>query len=577
MRKRIFVERWIPRGSKVYILNNKKEWEEFYSIGEEASGECPEFDSNGLIIDLQGCKLSVDDLPDEKIKVKEKDKVKPGHCKAWAVTPYLKEYIYKDGRTARVPFQYLLNDPDMELFGTFIIKRPAYANKLDLICQHLNYFIEFYDKDNELLFGYLKLKHIINNKQGYEIHPSTFKSMLYSILFSNSMLDKIASFVDDNYILNIDEEDGNKKFSDQTRFTDKHVKILYRASTATKMIIIPLIYYIYVNGHDQNYYIHQYVKPIFNLVSEPNVDILRKFNIWIAQYVEVNVNKNSSIWSKLEAYGENPVQAASNLLNKHIITDSLYKYRFNDNPVKLNYVIIKEQIGYMNIDKFNHNVIDITPQKGSTSNNDLTKLDKLLQSSAKIDESTIVITEASIKRNMQKVLNKMGATIDEKEINFYMAFHHINPKIQRRLVNDFFAKEFSGHNDLKNVTKRQYITLMVCLKKYLLGLGYIYLPMIISSNVLGKTNSRMIQNNKFKDKLENTPMYNIMNSEKFSILNKVYENDRNKDPKLQLLSLILNSKFTYVDYDMGIDKMDEIIEYNEDALCSEFINFYSMV
>ena len=52
--------------------------------------------------------------------------------------------------------------------------------------------------------------------------------MLYSILFSNSMLDKIASFVDDNYILNIDEEDGNNKFSDQTRFTDKHVKILYR-------------------------------------------------------------------------------------------------------------------------------------------------------------------------------------------------------------------------------------------------------------------------------------------------------------------------------------------------------------
>ena len=33
----------------------------------------------------------------------------------------------------------------------------------------------------------------------------------------------------------------------------------------------------------------------------------------------------------------------------------------------------------------------------------------------------------------------------------------------------------------------------------------------------------------------------------------------------------------YYTYDMGIDKMDEIIEYNEDALCSEFINFYSMV
>ena len=47
MKKRIFVERWIPRGTTVYILNDKKEWKEFYSIGPEASGECPEFNSEG--------------------------------------------------------------------------------------------------------------------------------------------------------------------------------------------------------------------------------------------------------------------------------------------------------------------------------------------------------------------------------------------------------------------------------------------------------------------------------------------------------------------------------------------------
>ena len=264
-----------------------------------------------------------------------------------------------------------------------------------------------------------------------------------------------------------------------------------------------------------------------------------------------------------------------------MIIDSLYKYKFDENPIKLAFVIIKNQIGYTNLERFKHNVIDITPEKDSNNKNELTKLDLLLMQNAKIDESSIVISESSVESTVVKIMNQYGSTITEDEIQFYMDFHKLNPKLQMILVKYFYAKEFNGFKDLNAITKRQYMKLMICLKRKLQASEYIYLPQIISSNVMGRTNAKLIQNNKFREKLNNTPLFGIMNEEKFSILNQIYNTNtsekREKDPKMQLMSLLVNTKFTFVDYGMGLEHLGEIIEFNEDMLCDEFINFINMI
>ena len=74
-------------------------------------------------------------------------------------------------------------------------------------------------------------------------------------------------------------------------------------------------------------------------------------------------------------------------------------------------------------------------------------------------------------------------------------------------------------------------------------------------------------------------MYEILERDKFSIIKKMYddENTKNKNPKLQLMSMIVNSRFSYVDYQMGTNQLGELIELNQDDVCDEFIRFMNMI
>lgn len=74
-----------------------------------------------------------------------------------------------DGRLIKIDFSSVfgerieeLNIPDIE---RFLIKKNSYEANLELVARYINYFIEFYDEDNELLLSYLKLKYLVDNKK----------------------------------------------------------------------------------------------------------------------------------------------------------------------------------------------------------------------------------------------------------------------------------------------------------------------------------------------------------------------------------------------------------------------------
>ena len=99
-----------------------------------------------------------------------------------------------------------------------------------------------------------------------------------------------------------------------------------------------------------------------------------------------------------------------------------------------------------------------------------------------------------------------------------------------------------------------------------------YLPQIISGNIEGRLNTRTIQNTKFLNKLEETPLYQSLIQDKYSTLQEV----KRSNLILNLLSTILNSTFTIVDYD-HLDKLGEKLEINQDIVSDEFLSFLNQL
>ena len=500
--------------------------------------------------------------------------------------PYPLSY---DGKVITMDFASVFNNrPELNTdFSKFIILKSSYANNLDLIVKYINYFIRFYDKEGELILIYFKLKSLIsrkNNKYG----PKSFKKVLYNIMFTDTMVDKIKRMVEDNYLLDIDHEKETQSYDDSIKFTDLHTKILIRCSTAIKIMVPIVIHFLYsIPNINQNKYLYSYFVDTMALFTEPNVNIYAKTVLWIEKLTEKNVKRNKSMWDKKEILGDVPYAKARSLFEKDFMIDLLYKFAFKSqdtdsegklsgpliarNPIKLSIVSLKNQLNYGNRIPFKKNLIMVSSTR-SGEEGELTGLDKLLMNAAKIDESILVLSDINIKETIDELREQIPYVTDE-EIDFYYNNYTIN-ELQETIVNYYYAKIFGGFDDLSILTRRQYITIMVLLKRRLIAHKYTQIPQLITGNISGKMNNRIIRNSKFLDKLVNDPLYDDLFHDKFIYIDEMA--NKTNVSALWIISSLINSKFTLVDY-LKPEKLGEEIIINNDKLCNEFISFLNQI
>lgn len=484
--------------------------------------------------------------------------------------PSLKEKIVTyDGKLIIVPFDKLFNRASMKEFNTFIIKQKAYVGKLELICKHINYFCNFYDPERELITAYLKLKHKIDLSTG-KLSEEAFIARLYHILFTPSIVSKITQMVEDNYIFDIDSDSSADKYPDETKFTDEHTKILFSASTAIKLMVPVVFHYINSNNIHAPSRLYNYYERVLHLFHTEQVNLYNKLWIWCLKKVENDYNVHKVLWEQREVYGETIITRAVKLFKSHIIVDTLFKYTFDGNPNVLNAVVVKKQLRITNGQKYKHNLVAVSNER-SGEGNELKRIEMMELTASKIDESLIVLSPKNIKRTISRIQDEMQVRITEDEYLFYNSFTPTN-SIQKTLVDYHYAKYFNGFLDLNMISKRQYMTLLILLKKKLQYQKFKYLPQILTGEIVGKIQNRSIRNMKFLNKLKSTPLYNKLVSEKFAYVYYIKKND----PIIEIVSSLLNTKFKYVDFN-NLERCGTIIEVNQDTLSDEILNFLNQI
>jgi len=471
-----------------------------------------------------------------------------------------------DGKLIVIPFDKIFDKTNVDTLNNFIIKKESYVKKLDEITNYINYFIKFYDPDNELLLAYLKLKFLVDNKKN-NISISTYIKLIYNILLSDSIVDKIINMVEDNYYIDLTSDTGIK-YNETLEFTKEHAKIMMQISMAMKLMV-PVMFH-YMNSYGlikDRKYIYRFYEGLFDLFGG-EIDIYNK--LWISIYSKVNVNyiRNKTIWAQREIFGTDQLTHMNELLKDKIISETMFKYAFNKNIISFNYVVLEKQLRFFLIEPYQQNRIELSAKKDL---NGLSGLDKLEMNATKMDESTIILSNINIKKTIKRIKKKMHIDIDKEELEFYRKHLKIT-KFQTQLVFYFYAKFFNGYRDLNLLNRTQYLKLLIMLKKRLQYQNFIYLPQILTSNIESRLNSRTIRNDKFLTKIETSSIYQSIISDKYSTLADINKSDM----ILNLLSTLINTTFTFVDYDRQ-DMLGKPIEINQDIVSDEFLNYLNQL
>ena len=514
-------------------------------------------------------------------------------------------YVDRDGKIFVVNFDKIFGIPKLKKYNRFVINKTSYENQLDIITRYTNFFIHFYDKEQELINAYLKLQMTMDPEVCGDLYgPDDMKAFidfLYQIMFTPTMVQKIKQMVEDNYLDDIENNSdekkkyykaNEKKHLESLEFTNQHIKILLAISFGMKILCPVMFHFCASNGikiDKTNLVIFTFYEPLFDLFNE-DCNMYNKLYVYVkTKVLESNAN-NSTIFEQREIFGVDLYSVISQFTKVVLISENCAKYKFNEhwnakqkkyaeNVVGFNKTIIKYQLNYFLKDQYEKTLTEVT----NTKNNDgLSGIDKMAMNLDKYDEGTVILADINIEDTMKRIIQMVDIPIAEEEVNYYMEHFHIAP-MQLEYIHQFYAKYFGNCQDLALIPKRQLIILALIMKKILLiDLGYdpdtkemkeAALPYILTGNLEDRSVNRMIRAQKFVDSLEESYKYQRLVNEDYKMLLEIPGKEDSIKAKL---STIVNTKFTYVTYEAP-ELTGTEITYDVESIADELLSFLEYI
>ena len=265
-------------------------------------------------------------------------------------------------------------------------------------------------------------------------------------------------------------------------------------------------------------------------------------------------------------------------------------------------------------EQYSKNLTEITNSKNTDG---LSGSDKMQMNLSKIDEGITILSDINIPLTIEYLKKRFDIAISDDEIEFYIK-HHKPAEIQIQLVRSYFAKFFGSYRDLNLCSRRDYITLMLILKKKLMNdAGYddttfdsspllvnnseyveipsnmsdhvvledgldmtelsdidmrpVALAYIISGNLSDHINTRVIRNIKFTEKVESSYTFQKLQEENHKYLNYIKPNY-----DMQVISSLINTRFTYVEFNHP-ELLNQEITYSDDKIADEILFFLTSI
>lgn len=526
----------------------------------------------------------------EVLATKKADKIKP--YKAMDLSTLAKTtddiWILNEHPNLRINFRKALpksvtrgmfeTEEDLRNAETFKIGRKAFQNKLPQTCQYLSYFTEFYDPDKELLMTYIYIKNIVDNG-AQSLTIEEFKKHLLGKIFRDYHIkENIYRMVEDNHYIDatVDAKTG-RVFNGPDDFTNDDIKRLLAISMMLKIIIPPVEHYIATNTiySNDNPMINKLMLDLFvemfyrvgDQNDEYEADILQeKLYNFAEKKVRKHYKAHKTVWEQQAALrGTTEASQLDRLMTKFLLSDNFFKFQFNNALSAFLKAIIETQLKFtVNKVSYNYNPVHVSAEKGPDG---LSGIDKLDQMQMKVDETRSIRSTKALEDVMKKLEAKYGP-ISEDEIDFYTERLFNMDKFHNTMINYNYAKEFGGFTELKSASIRQIMKFVIYAKREMDKKGYTQLQWFMSSLLRGKLSNRLLQNNKFVNKLKTSSTYRHLVEDKYGVMMDGVD----VDPILKIISRILNNTYVFIEYDLP-ELTGETIDFNEDIISDELLNF----
>lgn len=486
------------------------------------------------------------------------------------------EYFVYEKEVVRAKYEEVLGLDTGTILSTFLIIKNHFKDRMSDVIHHINYFLNFYDTEEELFLSILSVKYIID--QNTNLSQKAFKKLVMDRIITDTLVDNVKRMAKDLYTLNIDT-DKEGKFKSTPKINNNQARQIVALSFCFRLTLPLLVHYSNTNSTFVNK--KDYIKAFDSIY----MDIIRKFEnddvavfYALAKYVKYQVdrtyNADRRIWAqKKQLYGHTKEIYLEEVLHEVIIVKSIHKLNYTRSCVSfIHGVIFGYNINYRH-ENYKFKPYEIGGEESSSDSDDyFSHIESLEMSIYRLDESNMMINDVNNKKVLNQIHEKFNIVIDEDELDFYKTNCKLNA-VSQFLLHSFYSRYFDSSYSLYTLNKHDTFVLLLYMKKFLELKGMVILPQICTARVHGKFKENSIKNAKFLEKIISSSVYDNIISNKFKYIREL---SIKEDPIIKKLSTIINSAFIFVDYNEEINGID-YIDVNVDIITDEFLLFLSII
>ena len=511
--------------------------------------------------------------------MKKKDKKKTKILNIDSSSLVIKNPIYiKAQKSIYITFDKIFNKlPGVNInLNQFNITKAAYNKNSDDICKYSNIFLKYYDEDNEFLSALMTMKYQIDSKS-LNYTEDILKSDILEYLLTDSIIEKIYRMVDDYYSIDLTPSKKLKDMSPHAlQFCNEHGKTLMALAIAYKLTI-PLLCHFYsmksdklaeiaINTNKKEPTIKKFLYRIFASyipLFENGFDMFTKLVMIANSHLTVTKNSEKVMWNRA-INRKITTTTCVNELTTSIIVDLIPKAIFKKNIIYLIQVAIPQQIRMILIAKDQYEYCDISMV---AKNDELSGLEKMEANSAKISDLDVIISKLNIEDGIKRIKKKYDIKISKEEIKYYKK--HLHSFAFEEIILQFFAKYFGGIYDLKSISRKDYIKLVIIFKKTMTSMGFIYIHQIMTGNISSTIKKRRISSKQLK-KIESSYKFQKV-MEKYSM-----GMDLDSNSIIKVIAALINTPIEYVDFSHP-DRLNQNIIADADIVADEYLRFIQML
>lgn len=411
------------------------------------------------------------------------------------------------------------------------ISKRGFINNLNLVVRYINYFINWFDDDDELMAAYLRMMTIIH-LTNVEIPVQTFIEMLYSTLATSTMVEKVISMVE----YNADEtliKKTDRQYDESIQLTVEHLKAIMGLSCFHKFTIPIVNHYCALHSkevqdmgwsdRDLYYEVFQMFIPLFD--DYYDINLYEKLYHTASTRISKTENSENLMWKRRDRFGVTPTSYAHELM-RDLLTDISYKMVFNISAIIFIHVCFDNAIKNELIQKDAYDMSDMEMTASDPVNERISRFDRWQIDCSQHSERDRLCAYVSIKdiiyqlgndfdlrfyRDESSARDRSRVSPDDdtqKEYEYYMeTIAKPLSDTQLYLIHLYVSKALGDAEDGKNMDFPDIIKIIMIMKRDLRSRNYAYLPFFIS----GKLNPTA------------TKARNKKNVEKLVVSNPLYE------------------------------------------------------